>query len=96
MCPMTPDPIPDCAEVVRALWEYIDERMESADLSRIEDHLDRCEGCRAHAAFEERLVRTLAGLRKQHSDPERLREQVLKVLRDAGLKSEGSSSPAGD
>lgn len=91
MCAMTLGPLVNCDEVVRALWEYIDGRMERDSLGRIEDHLARCEGCRAHAAFEERLVRTLAGLRKQHSDPERLREHVLKVLRDAGLKSEGGA-----
>jgi hypothetical protein len=65
--------------------------MEPDSLGRIDDHLARCEGCRAHAVFEERLVRTLAGLRKQHSDPERLREHVLKVLRDAGVKSNANA-----
>jgi len=77
--------------VVRSLWEYIDGRVEPDALEGIEEHLARCEGCRAHAVFEERLVRTLAGLRSQHSDPERLRDDVLKVLRAAGLGSEGSA-----
>ena len=43
------------------------------------------EGCRAHFEFEERLVETIAGLRRQHSDPVRLRQQVLAVLRAAGM-----------
>jgi len=60
-------------------------------MAGIKDHLARCERCRAHAAFMERLVRTLAGLRRQHCDPERLRDDVLKVLRAAGLDSEGSA-----
>ncbi len=75
----------DCAEVVRALWEYLDKRADDELVADIEAHLAWCEGCRAHFAFEERLVKTLAGLRRQHSDPQRLRSAVLEVLRAAGM-----------
>ena len=85
MDPMTPARDLDCAEVVRALWEYLDGRAGDALVAGIEAHLAWCDGCRAHFAFEERLVKSLAGLRRQHSDPERLREAVLDVLRAAGM-----------
>ena len=75
----------DCAEVVRALWEYLDKRADDELVADIEAHLAWCEGCRAHFAFEERLVKTLAGLRRQHSDPQPLRSAVLEVLRAAGM-----------
>ncbi len=80
---MTPDNGLDCAEVVRALWEYLDGRASNGVVADIEAHLAWCGGCRAHYAFEERLVKTLAGLRREHSDPERLRAEVLEVLRAA-------------
>ena len=80
---MTPDNGLDCSEVVRALWEYLDGRASDGLVADIEAHLAWCEGCRAHYAFEERLVKTLAGLRREHSDPERLRAEVLEVLRAA-------------
>ena len=80
---MTPDNGLDCAEVVRALWEYLDGRADDDLVAGIDAHLAWCQGCRAHYAFEEQLVNTLAGLRREHSDPERLRAAVLEVLRAA-------------
>jgi anti-sigma factor (TIGR02949 family) len=74
----------DCSEVVRALWEYLDGRASDGLVAGIDAHLSWCEGCRSHFAFEKRLVKTLAGLRREHSDPERLRAAVLEVLRAAG------------
>ena len=87
---MTPERPLDCAEVVRALWEYLDGRASEEHVDAIDEHLARCEGCRAHFAFEERLVKTIAQLRKQHSDPARLRAEVLAALRAAGM---GGESP---
>jgi anti-sigma factor (TIGR02949 family) len=75
----------DCSEVVRALWEYLDGRAGAESRVAIDDHLAQCEGCRTHFAFEARLVKTLAELRRVHSDPEKLRESVLETLRTAGL-----------
>jgi anti-sigma factor (TIGR02949 family) len=86
---MTPEEPLDCAEVVRALWEYLDGRASAERAGALEEHLASCEGCRAHFAFEERLVKTIARLRKQHSDPARLREEVLAVLRAAGMGDSG-------
>ena len=75
----------DCASVVRDLWEYLDGRASTANAEEIEAHLAWCDGCRAHFAFEERLVQTLAQLRREHSDPVRLRTEVLGVLHAAGF-----------
>lgn len=84
---LKPDaPALDCGEVVRSLWEYLDGRAGPERTAAIQDHLDQCAQCRAHADFEEKLVRTLAGLRRQHSDPQRLREHVMAVLAAAGMR----------
>ncbi len=85
MRPLNPEPRLDCSQVVRSLWEYLDRRAPAEQVDAIDEHLALCDGCRAHFAFEERLVKTLAGLRRQHSDPERLRTAVLEVLERAGL-----------
>jgi anti-sigma factor (TIGR02949 family) len=86
---MTPERRLDCAEVVRSLWEYLDGRASSDDVSAIDEHLAWCEGCRAHFEFEERLVKNIAALREQHSDPVRLRTEVLAALRAAGMGRHG-------
>lgn len=88
-------PPPECRKVVSALWEYLDRRLGPETVAAIENHLALCEGCRAFADFEKRLVSTLSGLRGRHTDPVRLREEVLAVLREAGLPSSDSAeSPA--
>lgn len=87
----SPEPRLDCAEVVRSLWEYLDGRAGPELVREIDRHLARCDGCRAHFEFEERLVRAISEARKQHSDPVRLREEVLKVLRAAGLGEPGET-----
>ena len=79
----------DCASVVRDLWEYLDGRASTANAEEIEAHLAWCDGCRAHFAFEERLVQTLGQLRRKHSDPARLRAKVLGVLQAAGFGRSG-------
>lgn len=91
MSSSTPDNRLDCAEVVRALWEYLDGRTGPELARDIDEHLARCEGCRAHFDFEERLVRNIAGLRREHSDPVRLRERVRELLAAAGLGRPGAS-----
>ena len=75
----------DCEAVVRALWAYLDGEMSDPDTRALEHHLARCESCRAHADFEARLVEELVRLRRTHSDPERLRAQVVSALREAGM-----------
>lgn len=89
MDPKTPERPLDCAEVVRSLWEYLDSRASAEHASAIDEHLALCEGCRAHFEFERRLVRNISALRKQHSDPVRLREAVLVALRAAGMGGRG-------
>lgn len=83
----------DCSVVVRELWEYLDGRASTADAAEIRAHLEWCEGCRAHFAFEAQLVQTIGRLRRQHSDPVRLRTEVLDVLKAAGF-SRSDQSPA--
>ena len=82
---MMPERPLDCAEVVRSLWEYLDGRASADHVGAIDEHLALCEGCRAHFEFERRLVQTITELRRQHSDPSRLRAEVLAVLRAAGM-----------
>ena len=82
---LTPDSPMSCEEAVRSLWDHIDRRVEPESLAAIEDHLARCDDCRAHAEFEARLVKSLSELRGRYSDVVRLRENVLKVLRAAGM-----------
>lgn len=71
----------DCETVVRALWDYLDRELDERDLAAIDAHLAACEHCRAHAAFEQRLIEEIRSLRTQHAEPGALRARLLDVLR---------------
>jgi anti-sigma factor (TIGR02949 family) len=72
---------PDCEAVVRALWDYLDQRLEQPQIEVIDAHLADCEYCRAHFAFERQLVDQLRALRLQHQDPVKLKSRILAALR---------------
>jgi anti-sigma factor (TIGR02949 family) len=74
---------PDCETVVRALWDYLDGRLDAPQLAVIDAHLAQCEYCRAHTVFERRLVDEIRAVRRQHDDPAQLRARVLDTIRRA-------------
>ena len=80
---------PDCEMAIRALWDYLDGETDEATTRAIDEHMAACADCRAHRDFERSLVDRIGDLRREHSDPGRLRSAVLDALRDAGLESEG-------
>ena len=47
---------PDCETAVRELWDYLDRELPAPDMASIDAHLAACERCRAHFAFERRLI----------------------------------------
>ena len=73
----------DCDTVVRALWEYLDRELDESDIAAIDAHLAECEHCRAHAAFERRLILEIRELRAQLEEPDLLRKRVLDAVRRA-------------
>jgi anti-sigma factor RsiW len=42
-----------CAEIVRVLWDYLDDRLPSAQAERILAHLGACPACARYARFQE-------------------------------------------
>lgn len=76
---------PDCEETLRALWDYLDHALDGPQMTAIDAHLARCDGCREHFDFERVLVDRIRALRRDHDDAEMLRVRILGVLRDAGL-----------
>lgn len=75
--------VPDCRSVVRALWDFLDAELDDASAAEIDEHLEACGKCRAHADFEQRLVDELAGLRRECRDPAALRARIEAALREA-------------
>jgi anti-sigma factor (TIGR02949 family) len=73
----------DCQTVVRALWDYLDRQLDEPQMAAIDAHLAECANCRAHSAFERRLVDEIRTVRGQHEDAAELRTRVLETIRRA-------------
>jgi anti-sigma factor (TIGR02949 family) len=83
---MTPDERAlDCRHVVQRLWDYLDGRLDAAELAAIDAHLADCERCPPHFAFERSFLRALRAARREHDAPEALRAHVAAALAAAGF-----------
>lgn len=49
-----------CNEAVRRLWAYLEDEVDAADRTRIEQHLDVCRRCCGEVEFADELRRFLA------------------------------------
>jgi anti-sigma factor (TIGR02949 family) len=77
----------DCETAMRSLWDYLDRALDVTLASRLDEHLIRCDKCRAHADFERTLIERIRAIRREHDDPARLRTAVVAALEAAGMRS---------
>ena len=57
----TIDHIP-CDEVIRSVWDYLDDEIDDDRKERIRHHLGLCDHCRDQYTFEGSLLRSLGRL----------------------------------
>lgn len=70
----------DCEDVVRELWDWLDDELPADRWDDIRAHLATCEGCSEHVAF----ARSFLDHVHQPADDggtDALRERVRKALR---------------
>ena len=75
----------DCDAVMRQLWDYLDGELTEERMEAIRAHLAVCARCYPQYEFERTFLKTLARVRREHSDYDRLRARVMAALRDEGL-----------
>lgn len=75
----------DCESVMRQLWDYLDGELTAERMEQIRGHVDLCRRCYPQYEFERSFLDMLATRRRMHSNPERLRSQLLAALRERGL-----------
>ena len=65
-----PDLPPDCDQVRRLVWLYLDDELASHGVSKIHTHLRECASCRRVVCFERAFLRTMrAALRARLGEP---------------------------
>ena len=75
-----------CADVVRHLWDYLDEQLTPDGAERLKTHMASCAKCRGYSDYQSCFLEAVAKLRAQLDAPESLRTKLAE-----GLKSEGCS-----
>lgn len=75
----------DCETVMRQLWDYLDGELTEDRMAAMREHLALCARCHPQLDFERAFLDTLARVRREPSDPARIRERVLSALEAEGL-----------
>jgi mycothiol system anti-sigma-R factor len=76
-----------CEEVIRSVWDYLDEEIDDGRKNRIRRHLELCDHCRDHYTFESRLLHSLGRLLDDDGDESTatLRERIERALTEHGF-----------
>ncbi len=71
----------DCHDCLGRLYSYLDKELSVEEVAEVRVHLEHCEGCGDHFAFEERLLARIRDACTGERAPERLRHSIVLRLR---------------
>ena len=69
-----------CGETVRALWDYVDNALESPMREEVRRHLAGCKGCAGHVTFARWLVERVRTMPVAEADVSALERSVRAAL----------------
>jgi mycothiol system anti-sigma-R factor len=75
----------DCSEVLDRVFFFLDNELDQADCTDIQQHLDECGPCLARYDLE-RTVKTLVARSCSEVAPEGLRQRVMLSIRQVQVK----------
>jgi anti-sigma factor (TIGR02949 family) len=78
-------PMLDCDAVMRQLWDYLDGELTAERAEAIRKHIAMCSRCYPQAEFERSFLVAVERSRREHSQPERLRGELIAALRAQGF-----------
>ncbi len=73
-----------CAEVLRHLWDYLDEEIAAEGAQRLEAHMASCRQCQEYRVYQSCFLESLARLHGQLTAPHTLRERLAEGLKESG------------
>jgi anti-sigma factor (TIGR02949 family) len=74
----------NCADVLRHLWDYLDDQMTPAGAERLRAHIATCTTCREYEVFQECFLEAVSRIRADLGAPESLREKLAERLKEQG------------
>jgi mycothiol system anti-sigma-R factor len=84
MTEQTVDHIP-CEQVIRSVWDYLDDEIDADRKERIRHHLELCDHCRDQYTFEGAFIRSVSRLLDADDDAESLRARIESALVEHGF-----------
>ncbi len=74
----------NCVEVLRHLWDYLDDELTPAGAERLRVHIESCPQCKAMEVYQACILDTMRRLRTQFGAPNELRARLAEKLRIQG------------
>lgn len=76
---------PECLEVLKHVWDYLDERLTEQTTERLRSHIADCHQCFQYKTFQENVLEAVGTLRRRSEASPDLREKVMESLRQEGF-----------
>lgn len=73
-----------CVDVLRHLWDYLDDEMTPGGAERLKAHISTCTTCRDYEGYQSCFLDALARLRAEFNAPAALRAQLAEKLKGQG------------
>ena len=73
-----------CADVLRHLWDYLDDQITPEGADRLRTHIATCTQCHGYSEYQSCFLEAVAKLRVELGAPEQLRERLAERLKTQG------------
>ena len=73
-----------CVDVLRHLWDYLDDEMTPRGADRLRAHIEGCPQCQGMEGYQSCFLDTLAQLRSEFDAPTELRQRLADKLKGQG------------
>jgi anti-sigma factor (TIGR02949 family) len=85
----------NCVEVLRHLWDYLDDQMTPAGAERLRVHIASCETCSRYEVFQESFLAAVSRIRADLGAPDSLRDKLAERLKEQGCGCWGKAKANG-
>lgn len=83
--PAEPMAMIDCEEVMRSLWDYLDQELTADRMEAIRAHIEMCRRCSPQYEFERSFLEALGARKPAHPHPELILQQITAMLHAHGM-----------
>jgi anti-sigma factor (TIGR02949 family) len=76
----------DCRTAVLRLWDFLDKELDAERIAEVDAHVASCAGCGEHYRFARAFLEAVVMSWQELPEPVRLRQRVMQVLQQEGLR----------